>query len=175
MSINKPIVLAFAAASMVWASPAFAQDSTTGAAQGVVSDSATGENLAGVTVVATSPSMQQSRTAVTDGSGRYKLSSLPPGTYLITFYYGESVVKRSGINISVNKVAPVYLKMTVGASETIIVKGTPTIDPTSTNHGITLDENRPIRLNTGDKVAFWWYQFQFVELNAFIKSLQDLT
>jgi hypothetical protein len=41
-------------------------------------------------------------------------------------------------------------------------------------NGITLDENRPIRLNTGDKVAFWWYQFQFVELNAFIKSLQEL-
>jgi hypothetical protein len=42
-------------------------------------------------------------------------------------------------------------------------------------NGITLDENRPIRLNTGDKVAFWWYQFQFVELNAFMKSLTDLT
>lgn len=42
-------------------------------------------------------------------------------------------------------------------------------------NGITLDENRPIKLNTGDKVSFWWYQFQFVELNAFIKSLQDLT
>jgi len=41
-------------------------------------------------------------------------------------------------------------------------------------NGITLDENRPIKLNTGDKVSFWWYQFQFVELNAFIKSLQDL-
>jgi hypothetical protein len=42
-------------------------------------------------------------------------------------------------------------------------------------NGITLEENRPVHLNSGDKVSFWWYQFQFVELNAFIKSLQDLT
>jgi hypothetical protein len=42
-------------------------------------------------------------------------------------------------------------------------------------NGVILDENRPVHLNTGDKVSFWWYQFQFVELNAFLKSLVDLT
>jgi hypothetical protein len=42
-------------------------------------------------------------------------------------------------------------------------------------NGVALEENRPIHLSTGDKVSFWWYQFQFVELNAFLKSLVDLT
>lgn len=42
-------------------------------------------------------------------------------------------------------------------------------------NGVTLEENRPVRLNTGDKVSFWWYQFRFVELKAFLKSLIDLT
>lgn len=42
-------------------------------------------------------------------------------------------------------------------------------------NGIALEENRPIRLSTGDKLSFWWYQFQFVELKAFVKSLKELT
>lgn len=41
-------------------------------------------------------------------------------------------------------------------------------------NGITLEENRPMRLRTGDKVAFWWYQFQFVELTAFMRSITEL-
>ncbi len=40
-------------------------------------------------------------------------------------------------------------------------------------NGSIIDENRPIKLNTGDRVSFWWYQFQFVELDAFLKSLRE--
>jgi hypothetical protein len=40
-------------------------------------------------------------------------------------------------------------------------------------NGTIIDENRPVKLTTGDRVSFWWFQFQFVELNAFLKSLRE--
>src|SRR5262245_40090709 len=46
----------------------------------------TGAVLPGVTVEAASPALTQKvRTAVTDGSGRYRIESLPAGNYRITF------------------------------------------------------------------------------------------
>ena len=46
----------------------------------------TGAVLPGVTVEAASPALiEKVRTAVTDGSGRYRIESLPPGSYTVTF------------------------------------------------------------------------------------------
>src|SRR5688500_728992 len=46
----------------------------------------TGAVLPGVTVEAASPALTgKVRTAVTDGSGRYRIESLPPGSYTVTF------------------------------------------------------------------------------------------
>jgi hypothetical protein len=42
-------------------------------------------------------------------------------------------------------------------------------------NGAIIDENHPVKLTTGDRVSFWWYQFQFVELDAFLKSLREQT
>ena len=52
---------------------------------GVVRD-ASGGVLPGVTVEASSASLiEKSRTAVTDGSGQYRILALVPGTYTVTF------------------------------------------------------------------------------------------
>ena len=40
-------------------------------------------------------------------------------------------------------------------------------------NGVELEESRPVKLNTGDRVSFWWFQFQFVELDAFLNSLKE--
>jgi len=40
-------------------------------------------------------------------------------------------------------------------------------------NGTFIDENRPVKLTTGDRVSFWWYQFQFVALDVFLKSLRE--
>jgi hypothetical protein len=40
-------------------------------------------------------------------------------------------------------------------------------------NGAVIEENRPVRLATGDRVAFWWFQFQYVELDAFLRSLRE--
>src|SRR5436305_14902851 len=68
---------------------------------GVVKD-ASGAVLPGVTVEATSPALiEKVRSAVSDGSGQYRITELLPGTYTVTFALtGFSTVKREGIELS---------------------------------------------------------------------------
>ena len=76
------------------AATAHAQSSTTGAVQGVVTDSKTGDKLPGVTVVITSPAISQTQTAITDESGFYKITELPPGDYRVTFFYADITIEQ---------------------------------------------------------------------------------
>ncbi len=121
-----------------------AQSSTTGAIQGVVKDKGSGDALPGVTIIATSPALSQSQTAITDDKGEYKISDIPPGDYLVTFYYADITVERTGVHVGVGKTTPVFqdLDQTKAGGEVVHVHAVaPTIDPTSTNQGITLDKN----------------------------------
>ena len=69
----------------IWCSNAFAQGAVQASIAGVVRDSS-GAVLPGVTVEASSPVLiEKSRTAVSDGTGRYRIIALNPGTYTITF------------------------------------------------------------------------------------------
>src|SRR6188508_2680930 len=62
---------------------------------GVVTDTS-GAVLPGVTVEASSPALiEKVRTAITDGSGRYRIENLRPGTYTVTFSLaGFATVRR---------------------------------------------------------------------------------
>jgi protocatechuate 3,4-dioxygenase beta subunit len=61
---------------------------------GVVHDTS-GAILPGVTVEASSPVLiEKSRTAVTDGTGQYRLTQLPPGTYEVVYTLTGFSVKR---------------------------------------------------------------------------------
>src|SRR6516165_10861100 len=83
---------------------AFAQASVTG----VVKDTS-GAVLPGVTVEAASPALiEKSRTAVSDGTGQYRIVDLRPGTYTVTFTLtGFSTVKREGIELTGSFVATI--------------------------------------------------------------------
>src|SRR4051812_27801330 len=121
-----------------------AQGATTGAIQGTVTDQKDGSALAGVTVIVTSPVLAQTQTAITDEKGTYKIADLPPGDYLVTFYYADITVERSGIHVGIEKSTPVFQKINQAAAggEVVHVHATaPTIDPTSTTQGITIDKN----------------------------------
>ena len=133
------LALVIGLGALVWA-----QSATTGAIQGAVTDSKTGEKLAGVTVVVTSPSLSGPQTAITDEAGFYKINELPPGSYLVTFYYLDVTVERAGITVGVNKTTPVFQKLNTNSSGGEVIKiqdSVPTIDPTSTRQGITLQNN----------------------------------
>ncbi|HKF66813.1 MAG TPA: carboxypeptidase-like regulatory domain-containing protein [Vicinamibacterales bacterium] len=108
---------------------------------GTVKDTS-GAVLPGVTVEASSPVLiEKTRSAVTDGTGQYRIVDLRPGTYTVTFTLtGFSSVKREGIELSGSFVATVNADMKVGAvEETITVSGeTPIVDVQSTRRQTTL-------------------------------------
>ena len=74
----------FVVACLALATAASAQQ--LGSVAGVVKD-ASGAVLPGVTVEVASPALiEKVRTAVTDGSGQYRIVNLPPGVYTVTLH-----------------------------------------------------------------------------------------
>jgi TonB dependent receptor/Carboxypeptidase regulatory-like domain/TonB-dependent Receptor Plug Domain len=145
---------ALAAVAGVAENGAHGQSATAGAIQGVVSDKASGEALAGVTVVATSPALQGTQSALTEANGFYKITNLPPGAYVVTFYYSSVTLRRTDVVVNANRTTPVYGKLDTAqaAGEVIEIRGTPNVDVTSTTQGVTLDReytrNIPVPGNT---------------------------
>src|ERR1700716_3534237 len=106
---------------------AFAQASITG----VVKD-ASGAVLPGVTVEASSPVLiEKVRSAVTDGTGQYRIVDLRAGVYSVSFALtGFATVKREGIELAGSFTATVNADLKVGSvSETVTVSGeSPIVD-----------------------------------------------
>jgi hypothetical protein len=131
---------------------AFAQASIVGA----VKDSS-GAVLPGVTVEAASPALiEKVRSAVSDGTGRYRIENLQPGPYTVTFTLpGFSIVKREGIELTGSFVATVNGEMKVGTlEETITVTGeTPIVDVQSTARQRVLDKQVLDALPSGRTMA----------------------
>src|SRR6266446_7558962 len=94
-----------------------------------------GAVLPGVTVEASSPALiERMRSAVTDGAGQYKITSLRPGTYTVTFTLpGFSVVKRDNVELTSDFTATINADLKVGAvEETITVSAeSPVVDTQS--------------------------------------------
>jgi len=109
---------------------------------GTVKD-ASGAVLPGVTVEASSPVLiEKTRSATSDASGQYRMESLLPGTYTVTFTLsGFSTLKRDGVELSGTGVVKIDADMKVGGvAETITVTGeTPVVDVQSTRRDVTLD------------------------------------
>jgi carboxypeptidase family protein len=123
----RPVLVGAALAVFLLPAPTRAQS----AIAGVVRDT-TGAVLPGVTVEAASPALiEQTRSAVTDAQGQYKILDLRPGTYSVTFALpGFATIKREGIELPANFTAPVNGEMRVGAvEETVTVSGaSPVVD-----------------------------------------------
>src|SRR5688572_15184802 len=109
---------------------------------GTVRD-ASGAVLPGVTVEASSPALiEKARTAVTDGTGQYRITELRPGTYSLTFTLpGFTTVQREGVAVSGIAVITIDADMRVGGvQETITVTGeTPIVDVQSTRRQAVID------------------------------------
>jgi hypothetical protein len=109
---------------------------------GTVKDSS-GAVLPGVTVEASSDVLiEKVRSAVTDGSGRYRIEELRPGTYVLTFTLaGFSAVKRPDVIVSGTGVITIDADLKVGnVAESVTVTGaTPVVDITTTRREISLD------------------------------------
>ena len=115
--------------------PALAQVSaTTGAINGKVSD-ATGGVLPGVSVTIASPSMQGTRTDVTNVQGDYRFPAVPPGEYRISYELaGFGSLVREGVRVGLGFTATVNVEMRVASlQETVTVSGeSPVVDVSTT-------------------------------------------
>jgi hypothetical protein len=127
---------------VLMASPAAAQERAS--IVGQVTDS-TGAVLPGVTVEASSPVLiERTRSAVTDGSGRYAIIDLRPGTYAVAFeLQGFNKFRREGIVLEGAFAAQVNASLSVGAvSETVTVTGSsPVVDVQSTQNQAVLNRD----------------------------------
>src|SRR5881628_272097 len=98
---------------------------------GVVKDESGGV-LPGVTVEAASPALiEGARSATTDEQGRYRIESLRPGPYKVTFSLsGFGTLTRTGVDVPSDTVVTVNADMKIGAlAESLTVSGlSPQVD-----------------------------------------------
>ena len=88
--------------------------------------------------------IEKVRAVVTDGTGQYRIISLRPGTYSLTFTLtGFSTVKREGLELTAGVIITVNTDLKVGAlTETITVTGeTPVVDVQSAKRQETISSD----------------------------------
>jgi hypothetical protein len=111
---------------------------------GSVKDSS-GAVLPGVNVEATSPELiEKVRTAVTDGTGQYRIEDLRPGAYTVTFSLpGFTTLKREGIELTGTFTATINVELRVGVvAETVTVTGeSPVVNIQSARREMTLNND----------------------------------
>ena len=122
------------------ARPVSAQ-ATQASINGVVTDTSNAI-LPGVTVIATGPALQVPQVeTVTNERGEYRLSPLPPGTYVVTFELpGFQSVKREGVRLAVGFTATIDQSLGVGTvAESITVSGqSPLVDVTNPSTSVDM-------------------------------------
>lgn len=110
---------------------------------GTVRDTS-GAVLPGVTVEAASPALiEKVRSAVTDGSGQYRIIDLPPGQYSLTATLpGFNTYRRQGLVVSGTGTQTIPIEMMVGAlQETVTVTGeAPVVDVQNTKRETTVSQ-----------------------------------
>ena len=133
-----------------------ARGQTTGSIEGRVTDP-TGAPLPGVTVLATSPSLQGTRTVVTGRDGSYRIPAVPPGNYRIEARLeGFRTVWKNAV-VSLDATATGDLALPLAAQERVVVSGdAPLVDTTSatsgTNYTSRIIAGLPVQRNYADIV-----------------------
>ena len=141
------LVLVLAAASSV----SLAQ--TTGSIVGVVTDDSGGP-LPGVTVEARGPALQGTKVTVTAGDGAYRLTLLPPGTYVVSASLPQFGRAEQTLQVLLDRNVTADFRLRATAREEVVVSGeAPTIDVTSTTLGANISQRAIQTLPTGRNYA----------------------
>ena len=120
-----------------------AQAATTGTLFGVVTDG-DGSALPGVTVTVSSPSLQGTRSVVTNAAGEYSFPILPPGVYRIEYALPSfEPLVRQGVVVNLDQASKVsvVLSLTRVTEDVTVTADTVVIDPTQTNTQVNLKED----------------------------------
>ncbi len=141
-----------AGAMLLLCLPDLAAAQGTAGISGTVRD-VTGAVLPGVTVEAGSPALiEKVRTVVSDAAGQYKVVSLPPGVFTVTFSLtGFGSVRREGIELTTGFTATVDSELRVGAvEETVTVSGvSPIVDVQNVKRQVVMTRDVVDALPTG--------------------------
>ena len=122
--------------------------SYTAAIRGVVSDSS-GAAIPGAQVIANETERNVKHTAVTDGSGRYSLSALPPGSYTLNIEaQGFKRHAQSAFTLNVQQQATLDIQLEVGAiSSTVeITASAPLLNTTISSLGQIIENKYIVTL-----------------------------
>jgi len=116
---NKKIWLVLLVLPLLVANYARAQGMPTGTLSGNVADEA-GASLPGVSVTATSPALQGSRTTVTNVNGDWVMPNLPPGEYTVTIALsGFQTVTRTP-KLGAGQEVPIKVKLSMAGVTTAV-------------------------------------------------------
>jgi hypothetical protein len=147
---RRTVTLVAGAVTLLLALPAIAHAQS--AMTGIVKDTS-GAVLPGVTVDASSDALiEKTKSAVTDGEGRYLIPDLRPGQYVVTFSLaGFASVRREGITLPSEFTMTLNADLRVGAlEESITVTGdAPTVDVTTAVHTSVLSREAIDSIPTG--------------------------
>ena len=130
----------------LFAGSVFAQSSTTGSIEGTVTDQ-TGAAVPGIAVRVTSPNLISAQTATTDDSGRYRLSNLPPGRYMVTVEAekGFGKFERSDVEVNLSRTSTVEVQLQpAGAQASVTITDTAgaAVDVTGTTTGSNVSSDQ---------------------------------
>ena len=125
-----------------------AQGLPTGTLTGRVAETE-GLPLPGVTVTAKSPSLQGTRTAVTNLNGDFVLPNLPPGDYVVSFIMSGFQSATRSMKVSAGQQSPVNVKLSIAAvaAEAMVVAQSETVSQTSqaaTTYSTELTNKLPV-------------------------------
>jgi hypothetical protein len=128
--------LALSVCLLLIAPVAFGQ--TTGEIQGTVTGT-DGRPLPGVTVEASSPSLQGTRVSVTGNDGNFRFISLPPGSYKIKGSLSGFTTVEKLATVRLDSAIVVAMQLQVSAKEELVVTGeAPVVDTTSAESGTNI-------------------------------------
>jgi hypothetical protein len=104
----------------------------TGAVNGIVTDSSLAV-VPGVTITLSGPALMTPRTTLTDDTGAYRFSGVPPGRHTLTFdLAGFITIVREDIQIGLGFTATVNVEMSPGnIRDSVSVRGSPVVDVSS--------------------------------------------
>src|SRR5262245_5178746 len=140
-------VLAIIAALLLIAPVAFAQ--TTGEITGTVNGT-DGRPLPGVTVEASSPSLQGTRVSVTGNDGTFRFISLPPGSYKVKGSLSGFTTVEKLATVRLDAAVTVQMQLQVSAKEELVVTGeAPVVDTTSAESGTSIRQEVAQKLPVG--------------------------
>jgi outer membrane receptor for ferrienterochelin and colicin len=125
----------------------FAQ--TTGSVVGVVTDDSGGP-LPGVTVEARGVALQGTKVTVTASDGTYRLTLLPPGSYVVSASLPQFGRAEQTLQVLLDRNVTADFRLRATAREEVVVSGeAPVIDSTSTTLGANISQRAIQNLPTG--------------------------